>query len=69
MPLESRIMAVADSFDAMNSERPYRGPLPKDTILLELKRVSGTQFDPAVVDIFLTLLDKNSHLWDKELGF
>jgi len=64
IPLESRIMAVVDTFDAMNSERPYREPLSRNAILLEIKRVSGTQLDPSVVSIFLTLLERNPHFWD-----
>ena len=56
IPLGSRIMAIADSFDAMNSNRPYRPPLPKEKIISELERAKGTQFDPEVVDIFLGIL-------------
>ena len=54
--LGARILAVADSFDAMNYERPYRKPLARDVILLELKRVSGTQLESSIVDIFINLL-------------
>jgi len=62
----ARIMAVADTFDAMNSTRPYREPLSKDYILAELKRVSGTQLDPTVVKVFLELLQENSHFWERD---
>ena len=62
----ARIMAVADTFDAMNSARPYREPLSRDTILTELKKVSGTQLDPVVVKIFLELLQKNPSFWEKD---
>lgn len=52
IPLLTRIMTVADSFDAMTSERTYRQPWKTDKAMLELKRMSGKQFDPDVVDAF-----------------
>jgi putative two-component system response regulator len=56
IPLEARIAAVADAFDAMTSGRAYRrgGRLPRAAALDEVQRCSGTQFDPAVVRDFLT---------------
>ncbi len=54
----ARIMAVADSFDAMITDRPYRKALSKEEAIEELKKCSGTQFDPKVVDAFLKVLDK-----------
>lgn len=65
IPLGARILAVADTFDAMNSERPYRKPLPEDVIISELKGGSGTQFDPHIVDIFLNLLKTKPSLWER----
>ncbi len=62
----ARIMAVADTFDAMNSARPYRKPLSKDTILAELEKVSGTQLDPRVVKVFLELLQVNPSFWERD---
>ncbi len=62
----ARIMAVADTFDAMNSARPYRKPISKDTILAELEKVSGTQLDPTVVKVFLELLQKNPRFWERD---
>ena len=53
IPLAARIIAVADTFDAMTSDRPYRKGLPPETAMGELKRCSGTQFDPAVVEAFI----------------
>ncbi len=53
IPLGARIIAVADSYDAMTSDRPYRKALPHDVALIELQRGAGSQFDPAVVDAFL----------------
>jgi HD-GYP domain-containing protein (c-di-GMP phosphodiesterase class II) len=54
--LEARILAVADSFDAMTSHRSYRVALSWDYAIGELRRCSGTQFDPEVVDAFVTAL-------------
>lgn len=58
IPLGARIIGVADSFDAMISERPYKKPLTKEEAVLEIKKCSGTQFDPEVVNIFLELVNK-----------
>ncbi len=52
IPIEARIMAVADAFDAMTSSRPYREPIPEEDALTELRRAAGTQFDPRVVAAF-----------------
>lgn len=52
IPIEARIIAVADSFDAMTTLRPYRSPFSPDTALRELRRVSGTQLDADVVLAF-----------------
>jgi putative nucleotidyltransferase with HDIG domain len=65
IPLGSRIMAVADSFDAMNSLRPYRPPLPKEKIISELKTARGTQFDPKVVDVFLKMVEGDDNFFKK----
>jgi putative nucleotidyltransferase with HDIG domain len=52
IPLEARILAIADSFDAMTSTRPYRTPRQVDDALNELERCAGTQFDPELVLVF-----------------
>lgn len=52
IPLEARIIAVADTFDAMTTVRPYRAPHSTDAALAELSRVAGTQLDPEVVAAF-----------------
>jgi response regulator RpfG family c-di-GMP phosphodiesterase len=57
IPLEARILAVADSYDAMTSNRPYRKALPHDIAVAEFKRCAGKQFDPHVVEAFLTVID------------
>jgi HD-GYP domain-containing protein (c-di-GMP phosphodiesterase class II) len=53
IPLEARVVAVADAFDAMTSTRPYRRALPLAVALAEIERCRGTQFDPEVADAFL----------------
>jgi len=55
IPVEARVLAIADAFDAMTSSRPYRGKLSYKKVLQELKRCSGTQFDPKLVDAFLPI--------------
>ena len=57
IPLEGRMLAVADAFDAMTSGRPYRRPFTPDEAAAEIERCAWTQFDPEVVDAFLTALD------------
>lgn len=57
IPLPSRVIVVADTVEAMTSDRPYRKALPVETVVEELHRFSGTQFDPVVVDAFLKLLE------------
>ena len=49
IPLASRIISVADAYDAMTQDRPYRAALPEHEVVLRLQAGSGTQFDPAVV--------------------
>jgi HD-GYP domain-containing protein (c-di-GMP phosphodiesterase class II) len=56
MTIEARILAVADAYDAMITERPYRKPLPKAAAVAELQRCAGSQFDPTVVEHFVELL-------------
>lgn len=56
IPLGARILAVADAYDAMTSDRPHRSAMSKETAIARLKEASGTQFDPKVVEAFLTAL-------------
>ena len=58
IPEMARIVSIADSFDAMTSDRSYRKALPFDIVRAELIKGKGTQFDPEFVDVFLTLFDK-----------
>lgn len=55
----ARILALADAVDAMQSERPHRRALPPDLVRAELVAARGTQFDPAMVDVMLTLIDRD----------
>jgi len=56
IPLESRIIAVADNYDAMTTTRVYRTALSKEEAILELKKYSGIKYDPDIVDKFIELL-------------
>lgn len=58
IPIEARIIGLADAFDAMNSNRVYRQKLTADAIHGELQRGSGTQFDPELIKIFLPIADR-----------
>lgn len=60
IPLGARIVAVIDAFDAITSDRPYRKALPKEVGIEELKKGSGTQFDPKVVSAFLEILEEEN---------
>jgi diguanylate cyclase (GGDEF)-like protein len=53
IPLEARILAVADAYEAMTSDRPYRAALPAAFALRELRAAAGTQFAPRVVEAFI----------------
>jgi HD-GYP domain-containing protein (c-di-GMP phosphodiesterase class II) len=53
IPLMGRIICLADCFDAMTSSRTYRKALPLEVALCEIRRCSGTQFDPALAEVFL----------------
>jgi PAS domain S-box-containing protein len=55
IPMESRIIAVADSYEAMTVDRPYRKALSKSEAQQRLKQGAGTQFDPRIIEIFLDL--------------
>lgn len=56
IPLEGRIVSVADAFDAMTTDRPYRRAIPTEIALAELDRSAGTQFDPEIVAAFKQVL-------------
>ncbi len=59
IPLEARILAIADAYEAMTSDRPYRKALSEEEVMEELKRNAGSQFDPQIVKMFLEILKKS----------
>ena len=58
IPMHARIIAVADTYDAMTTTRPYRKGLPQEVAIAELKKFSGAQFDALVVEAFSRAFDK-----------
>lgn len=68
IPLGSRIIAVADAFDAMTSERVYRPAMSVETAIEELQRGRGTQFDPQIVDIFQAAAGAEALNFDHDVG-
>lgn len=61
IPLFAAIIAIADTYDAMTSSRPYRSGLPPEVAMAELSRCRGTQFNPRLVDAFVAALSKQTH--------
>jgi HD-GYP domain-containing protein (c-di-GMP phosphodiesterase class II) len=51
IPLAARIILIADTIDAMTTDRPYRKRLPLDVVIAELQKCKGTQFDPDLIDV------------------
>lgn len=70
IPLEARILAIVDTFDAMTSSRPYREAASIATARAELLKNAGTQFDPKIVEVFIDLLDNGelNNLFAKQEG-
>jgi diguanylate cyclase (GGDEF)-like protein/putative nucleotidyltransferase with HDIG domain len=68
IPLEARILAVADAYEAMTADRAYRAALSHDAAQEELRDGSGTQFDPEVVEAFLAVLTRGRKTRRRELG-
>ncbi|MCG2720715.1 MAG: PAS domain S-box protein [Thermodesulfovibrionales bacterium] len=61
IPLLSKLITIADSYDSMTSDRPYRPALPREFALSELKNCSRTQFDPHVAEAFLRVLERSKY--------
>lgn len=57
IPLECRILGIADAYDAMTSNRPYRNALPHDDAIAEIVRCAGSQFDPRLAGLFIKMFD------------
>jgi diguanylate cyclase (GGDEF)-like protein/PAS domain S-box-containing protein len=62
IPLECRILAIADAFDAMTSDRPYRRAESPEEAAAELKRCAGSQFDPFLVERFISVLGQTGQI-------
>ena len=70
IPLPSRIILVADTVEAMTSDRPYRKALPLDAVLAEIRRFSGSQYDPNCASAMLRLLERHGETFlSKEQRF
>jgi response regulator RpfG family c-di-GMP phosphodiesterase len=70
IPLPSRIILVADTVDAMSSDRPYRKGLGLETVVREIHKFSGTQFDPKCADAFLRVIEREGEKFiHPESGF
>ncbi len=65
IPVGARLMAVADVYDALVSSRPYKAPFPHEVAVDEIRKGSGTQFDPDVVDAFLSIEQEIPALYEK----
>ena len=59
IPREGRLLALADTFDAMTSDRPYRTALSKEGALVEIHKGIGTQFDPAMAEVFVRVREED----------
>ncbi len=62
IPVISRILAIADAYDAMTEDRIYRKALPKDMAIKEIERNMGTQFDPDIAQLFFNIIDVPYHV-------
>jgi len=58
IPLLARIVAIVDAYDVMSNGRFYKEPLSQEEIIAEIRRCAGTQIDPELVEIFLSVLEK-----------
>ena len=57
IPAECRILSIVDAFDAMTNDQPYRKAMKKKEAVIELQKNAGTQFDPDLVPVFLSVLE------------
>jgi HD-GYP domain-containing protein (c-di-GMP phosphodiesterase class II) len=65
IPVEARILAIADAFDAMISPRPYRGALTHEHALAEVEHEAGAQFDPVAAEIFVEAWAEGWDTWQR----
>ena len=66
IPEVARIIAVADTYDAMTSNRSYRSALPREEVRAEIERCKGTQFDPRFADIMITMIEEDENYTMRE---
>ena len=64
IPYLSRVLTVVDSFDAMTSNRPYNQRKTYDEAIIELRKFSGSQFDPVIADKFIEVIKENKDRLD-----
>ncbi len=69
IPLQARIIAVADAYDAMTSDRPYRKALGVDTAIEEIQNNAGTQFDPDIAKVFLANIKQWNYVLEARLNY
>jgi putative nucleotidyltransferase with HDIG domain len=69
LTIEDRIIAVADAYDSMRSERPYRGPMSKKEALAVLNKEKAKQFCPRCVEVFVRIIERDGDLQDAEEGY
>jgi HD-GYP domain-containing protein (c-di-GMP phosphodiesterase class II) len=62
IPLESRVVAVADTFDALTAGRPYREPIPVSRALTIMTATRGLQWDPELVDVFVKIIEREGEV-------
>lgn len=67
IPIEARIIAVADAYDAMSSRRSYRNSLSQEVVRSEIEKGRGTQFDPVFADIMLQMIDEDKDYTMREI--
>jgi HD-GYP domain-containing protein (c-di-GMP phosphodiesterase class II) len=63
IPIEARLLAIADAFDAMISPRPYRRALTHEHALAEVEQGAGTQFDPTAAEVFVEAWAEGWDTW------
>ena len=68
MPRLARVVAIADAFDAMTTDRPYRPAMTPDQAFAEVLHLSGSQFDPKIAKVFLNIRDKIELEWASQHG-
>jgi HD-GYP domain-containing protein (c-di-GMP phosphodiesterase class II) len=76
IPIGSRIIAVADTYDVMTARDSYRRPVSREAAIVELRRVAGSQLDGAIVEAFIEMVEDGVHFrhadeadFEKELAF